>query len=194
MDSASDSPQSVALTGETGSGTPPSVGLGVASGGAASATVTAGSTASYSLSVGGAGIGGAASITCTGAPTGSTCSVPGSVALSATTPSTLKVSVTTTARSGMWLLQFEQPLWVWVLAIVGCLAFLVAANKTHPLRLRWGLAPMSALILCACGGGNSPTPTPNPTPTGTTAGTYTIVVTAKSGSSTQSQNLTLIVQ
>jgi hypothetical protein len=203
IDSASDSPQSVALTGDTGgsgtgsgggSGTPPGVGLGVASGGAASATVTAGSTATYSLSIGGAGISGNASLSCTGAPTGSTCSVPNSVALSATTPSTFKVSVTTTARSELWLRHFERPSWIWAVAMIGCLALLSAASKTRSVRLGWALAPVFALTLCACGGGNSPATTSNPTPTGTMAGTYTIVVTAKSGSSTQSQNLTLIVQ
>jgi hypothetical protein len=104
-DNAPGSPQTVALTGNSagggggtggggggGTGTPPGVGLGVPSGGSASATVTAGSTATYGLSIGGAGISGTAALNCTGAPTGATCSVPNSVTLSATTPSTFNVS------------------------------------------------------------------------------------------------------
>jgi hypothetical protein len=203
MDSASDSPQSVALTGDTGgsgsgsggeSGAPPSVGLGVASGGSASATVAAGSTATYSLSIGGAGISGNASLTCTGTPTGSTCSIPGSLSLSASTPSTFNVSVATTARSRVWLIHFDRPLWLWALAVFACLSLMGAAGATQSMKARWELAPLLALTMCACSGGNSPTPTPSPTPSGTSAGTYTIVVTAKTASSTQSQNLTLVVK
>ncbi|MGC1905827.1 MAG: choice-of-anchor D domain-containing protein [Candidatus Acidiferrum sp.] len=208
-DNAPGSPQTVALTGNSagggggtggggggGTGTPPGVGLGVPSGGSASATVTAGSTATYGLSIGGAGISGTAALNCTGAPTGATCSVPNSVTLSATTPSTFNVSVTTTAHSGVGLMQFERPLlWLWPLATLGCLTLLIAISAARPVRMRWRFVPAFALILCACGGGGSPAPS-NPTPSGnsTSAGTYTIVVTAKSGSSTQSQNLTLVVK
>jgi hypothetical protein len=196
-DSAIDSPQSVSLTG-TGTGTggsppPPGVGLGLAPGSSASATVTAGSTATYGLSIGGAGISGTAALSCTGAPTGATCSIPQSVTLSATTPSTFNVSVTTTARSGAWLPRFDRLFWLWSLAILGCLATMTALGAAQSLKTRWRLVPTFALMLCACGGGSSPTPT-NPTGSGTTAGTYTIVVTATSGSSTQSQNLTLVVK
>jgi Abnormal spindle-like microcephaly-assoc'd, ASPM-SPD-2-Hydin len=183
-------------TGGGGTGTPPGIGLGAPTGDSTSATVTAGSTATYGLSIGGAGISGTASLSCTGAPTGAACSVPNSVTLSATTPSTFNVSVTTTAHAGVWPTQFERPLlWLWPLATLGCLTLLVAFSAARPVRMRWRFVPAFALILCACGGGGSPAPT-NPTPSGnsTTAGTYTIVVTAKSGSTTQSQNLTLVVK
>ena len=52
-DNASNSPQVISLSG-TGTAAP-TIGLGVLSGGSNSATVTAGQTASYTLSIGGAG-------------------------------------------------------------------------------------------------------------------------------------------
>ena len=71
------------------------------SGSGGSATVTAGATATYPISlVGGAGFGGTIALTCSGAPANSTCSIsPSSVTLGGTTPATVTVSVTTTARS-----------------------------------------------------------------------------------------------
>ena len=56
-DNAPNSPQTIALTG---TGTMASIGLGIASGGSASATVNAGTSATYSLSIGGQGMSGAA--------------------------------------------------------------------------------------------------------------------------------------
>lgn len=193
-DNAPNNPQTVALTGNVQT-PPPTIGLAVASGGSSSATVTAGATATYALSIGGAGMAGTASLTCSGAPTGATCSVPATVTLSATTASSLNVSVPTTARSHVWFFPSGPTPWLWGLAILGCLVLMKAASAQPSPRLRWRFAPLLALALCACGGGGSPTPTPTPTPNpnGTPAGAYTIVVTAKSGSTTQTQNLTLTV-
>jgi hypothetical protein len=208
IDSAPDSPQTVALTGTgggsssgggsgggTGGGTgaPPSIGIGVPTGGSTSATVTAGSTATYSLAIGGAGLSGTASLTCTGAPTGATCSVPNSIALNATTPSSFNVTVTTTAASQIFPFRFEPTLFLWSLALLGCLA-LARTATTLRLAKAWSLAPMLALTLCACGGGASSPNSTAPNGNSTSAGNYTIVVTAKSGSTTQSQNLTLVVK
>lgn len=191
-DSAANSPQTVALSGSTTTGAPlppPGIGLGVASGGSATATVAAGATATYALSIGGSGMAGTASLTCTGAPTGATCSVPASVPLNATTASTFKVSVSTTARSLLLFTPVRPTPWLLALALLAGLALLLTtASAQHPRR--WRLAPLMALVLCACGGGSTSMQNPN----GTTAGTYTLVVTAKSGSTTQTQNLTLTVQ
>jgi ASPM-SPD-2-Hydin domain-containing protein len=77
-DNASDSPQTVSLSGTAG--TP---GLGLAPSGSSSQTVTAGSTATYMVSIGGDGVGGTANFSCTGAPMGSQCNVPSSVTVSA---------------------------------------------------------------------------------------------------------------
>lgn len=196
-DSAPDSPQTVALTGNTATqGPPPSIGLGLASGSSASVAVTAGATATYALSIGGAGMSGTATLTCTGAPTGATCSVPASVSLSATTASALSVSISTTTRSNVFLYPIGPTPCLWALAILACwLLFKMASTQQSP-RLHWRLAPLLALALCACGGGSSSnqTPTSTPNPNGTPAGAYTIVVSAKSGSTTQTQDLTLSVK
>src|SRR6185369_15586223 len=61
-----------------------SMGLGVPSGSSSSATVVAGQTATYTLSIGGAGLSGTASLSCTGSPTGANCSVPASEPFSST--------------------------------------------------------------------------------------------------------------
>jgi Abnormal spindle-like microcephaly-assoc'd, ASPM-SPD-2-Hydin len=196
-DSAANSPQSVTLTG-TGTGVNPSLGLGVASGASSSASVKAGNSATYMLSIGGAGISGTASLSCTGAPTGATCSVPSTVSVTGASASSFSVSVTTTANSQEWLRPFRLTPWPWALAILGCLVLfeVVVAERHRRPRLRW--VPLLAIVLCACGGGGSTAPSTNPnpptSPSGTKAGNYTLTVKATVGSTTQTQNLTLTVQ
>jgi Beta-propeller repeat len=188
-DSAADSPQTVSLTGTGGT---PSLGLGVASGGSAAATVTAGATATYALSIGGSGMSGAGSLTCTGAPTGSVCSVPATLALSASSASTFNASVSTTSRSAVAFYPHGSAHWLWALAIFGCLTLSASPLQSSLSRLRLAPLLLLAVGLCSCGGGSTASPTPNPN--GTPAGTYTMVITAKSGTTTQTQNLTLTVQ
>jgi hypothetical protein len=192
-DSAADSPQAVALSGNTTTQAPPSIGLAVPSGSSTSATVTAGATATYALAIGGAGLSGTASLTCTGAPTGATCSVPNNIPLNATTPSSFNVTVTTTAASQTFPFRFDPTLFLCALSLLGCLALARAATTLRSARA-WSLAPMLALTLCACGGGNSSSNSTTPNGNSTSAGNYTIIVTAKSGSTTQSQSLTLVVK
>ncbi len=197
-DNAPDSPQIVPLTGNAAVPPPPSIGLGVASGGASSATVGAGTPASYVLSIGGSGVSGTASLACTGAPKGAVCSAPATVPLDATSSSTFNVSVTTTSRSPIGFYYRGSPPWLWAIVIFGCFSFFKTTPGTRsPLsRLRFAPLLVLALAICSCGGGSStpPTPTPTPNPNGTPAGTYTIVVTALSGNTMQTQNLTLTVQ
>src|SRR5262249_2126794 len=83
---------------------PPSLGLRVAFGSSGSATVQAGASASYTLSIGGQGLSGTATLTCTGAPAGEDCSIPATVDVSATSASTFAVNVTTSAHSSSLLL------------------------------------------------------------------------------------------
>src|SRR5579862_3345255 len=75
-----------------------SLGLGVPYGDSNSATIAAGQTASYTLSIGGEGVSGTASLSCTGVPASASCSLPGSLAFNATTPTTFTIKVATTAR------------------------------------------------------------------------------------------------
>jgi hypothetical protein len=187
-DSAADSPQSVPLSG---TGTAPTLGLAVASGGSSSAKVTAGSTAMYALSIGGGGMGGSASLTCTGAPSEATCSVPATESVNATTASKFNVSVSTTAgtQAAVGSRGLSSTALLWAFALLGCVFLPKGSSERSVLHVLY-LVPILLLLLWSCGGGS----TPPPQNVGTPAGTYTLTVTAVSGSTTQSQNLTLVVQ
>jgi hypothetical protein len=173
----------------------PSLGLGVASGFSGSATVAAGQTASYTLSIGGAGMSATASLSCTGAPMGANCSVPVNEPFSATVPASFNVTVTTTSRTlGALHPPVSMPVWLWATAALGLVVGTgICAPKRFQRRYLW-LAPLTLLLfLGSCGGGGMPGG-PQPNPNGTPAGTYTLTVKATSGSSTAVTSLMLTVQ
>jgi FG-GAP-like repeat/Cep192 domain 4/HYDIN/CFA65/VesB-like, Ig-like domain len=191
-DNAGSSTQTVVLSG---SGTGGSLNLGTSS---ATQTVTAGQSASYTLSIGGRGFSGTVSLTCTGALTGAACSVPASEAVSATTVSNFTVSVTTTARSASAALapsSFPRSGWLYAMALAGIL-ILPASSKHRRKSLRFlrGFPILLLAFLCSCGGGSSNGGNGGGGSGGTAAGTYTFTVNATSGSMSQSLPLTLIVQ
>jgi hypothetical protein len=198
VDNAAGSPHTVSLTG---TGASPGLGLGLPTGGSGSATVTAGTTAAYTLSVGGAGLAGTASLTCTGAPTGADCSVPATVNISSTSAATLNVSVSTTSRTMAALRSpaFRHLGSLWATALMGCMFFSLSGrnrrisgvNRRTAKRYLLFLSLMLASLLCGCGGGNSGSQT---NPNGTPAGTYKLSVTATMGSTAQTTVLTLVVQ
>ena len=206
-DNAVNSPQSIALSG---TGLPSSLNLQIAPGGAGSATVAAGISFVYVLSVGGGGFDGTATLTCTGAPTGAKCSLPGQVTVSATQPSTIDVSVSTTSRvTGALLPGAPWPggvaPWTWPVAVLA-LGFLPISTRKRASRRsrlrklsRAGLPLLFLVLLGSCGGGSSnPAPVsptgPQPNPNGTPAGTYTLTVTATAGSLKESVPLVLTVE
>ena len=181
-----DSPHVVALTG-FGAG----LGLVVPAGGSSSATVSAGQTAKYVLSIGDTGFTGTATLSCTGAPTGATCSLPSSVNVSATKATQFNVSVSTTAATmGSVVPQrFRPSPWLWAVAIVGMLIFPAASQNKRALRRLALVLPLGIILgISSCGGGggggNGGTPT----------GTYTVTVTATSGTLRESLQLKLTVQ
>ncbi len=90
-----DGQSSKLANGYTYSAAEPSLGLGIPYGDPNSATIAAGQTASYTLSIGGEGMSGTASLSCTGAPAGSTCSLPSSLSFNATTATTFNIKVVT---------------------------------------------------------------------------------------------------
>lgn len=163
--------------------------LAVATGNSSSATVSAGSTANYDLTI--SGINGTASLTCTGAPAGVTCSLPGSVSVSTSSKTPFKVTVATAARSAAMLRpnfnSVSPGLWAVSFLAIVCLPL---GRRTNRLGVAFGSAVSIFVILffCSCGGSGSKNPG------GTTAGTYTITVTATSGSMSSSKPLTLVVQ
>jgi hypothetical protein len=179
--------------GYTYTSTTPGLGLGVLS--ASSATVVAGQTASYTLSIGGSGMSGTASLSCTGAPMGANCSIPASQPFSSTIAGTLNLSVTTTSRTigALHLPTFVPVTWLWTFAMLGIVVQPGLRAPKRLLRRYLRLAPLTLLLfLGSCGGGG--TGSQQPTPNGTPAGTYTLNVKATSGATAQTTSLTLIVQ
>jgi galactose oxidase-like protein/IPT/TIG domain-containing protein/glyoxal oxidase-like protein len=173
------------------------LGLGVPYGDSSSATIAAGQTASYTLSIGGQGMSGTASLTCTGAPAGATCSLPTSQTFSATVPTTFTIKVATTARIAAALSPVFTPAsWLWTMALGMLLVPSTRARKWSARRWRrylW-LAPLMLLFFSvSCGGGGSMS-NPQPQQTGTPSGTYTVVVNASASSKTGTTSLTLNVQ
>lgn len=198
-DSASNSPQIINLSGIGAA--PPTIGLGVSSGGSSSATVTAGQTASYALSIGGGGISGMTTLTCSGAPADAVCMVPSNENISAIAVTGFKVSVSTSSgtTTGIRAPSFTPSPWVWATLLMG---WAVRPNRKMGSSLRPQLVrhlPLLLLLILflgSCGGGvsSSTSPPPSPSSSGTPAGTYILKVTATSGSVNQSMSLSLTVQ
>jgi hypothetical protein len=184
-DSAPNSPQTVLLTG---TGVSSGLGLSTAPGGSNSARLAAGGTAKYSLSIGGAGMSGTASLSCTGAPTGATCNLPASVAISATQATAFTASVTSQAPSlgALGPTPFQPAPWLCALVMMGWIVLPTGVSSKHLAR-RYPIWLVLALLmfLCSCGGGNF---------SGTPKGTYTLMITAKLGSTSQQMPLMLLVQ
>lgn len=199
-DGASNSPQIINLSGIGAA--PPGIGLGVPSGGSSSATVTAGQTASYALSIGGGGISGTATLTCSGAPTDAACMVPTNENISASAVTSFKVSVSTTSRTTTGDLRapsFTPSPWVWATLLMGW-AMLpnrkIGSSRGKQSVRHLPLLLLLILLLGSCGGGatSSTSPPPSPASSGTPAGTYILKVTATSGSASQSMSLSLTVR
>jgi hypothetical protein len=185
--------QSVLLQGNgvpTGSG-----GFSLNGGGSSTASVNAGQTATYNLSVI-ASQGVSISVTCSGAPPAASCAAnPSSFSLSpgptGTGSQSVTVSVTTTARTSGSLRRMFPGLGWPVVAIVGILG---SPRKRRSARMTLMLSVLAVLGLAAsCGGGSSGSGGGGRI-TGTPAGTYTLTVTATGNGASHSMPLTLTVQ
>jgi len=175
--------------------------------GSSSATVSAGQTANYTLSV--APVGGFAqsvALTCGGGPAASTCTVsPSTISLSGAAAKTAMVTVTTVSQgltlpfgSG-WPTATRYRLPPLTLELAGTLLLMVLAMLLLRERLRWAPVFALAVVVClgmtltSCGGGSGGGGGTNPQ-----AGTYTVTVTGNftSGSTTltHAAKLTLVVQ
>jgi hypothetical protein len=172
--------------------------IAVASGGSATATVTAGQAATYNLQVTPSnGFTGTVTLTCSGAPNLATCTpAPSSPSVNGTvTP--FNVNVTTTAPSIAGLLvtgPTTSPLSRSIGALLGVAMLMVLAGAAFATRRpQRALAPVLAAIalalLSGCGGGSV-----NTTPIGgTPKGTYMLTVTGTSGGVNRTISLTLTV-
>jgi hypothetical protein len=188
---------------------PPDFNVGSGSGGG-TATVTAGGTATYPLSLAGSGgFVGTVALTCSVAPAGPACSVsPSSLMVSGGTAATATVSVTTTARSGVLpISDFNERdasrrlLWIFG-ALLGVAAIIrsLASAQMHPGRISWSFPTtcaaslfLAGILISGCGGGSNPS-SGSTGSSGTTTGNYTVTVTAQSGSVSHQTKLTLTVQ
>jgi hypothetical protein len=208
-DNATGSPQMVALAGSG-----PDFSL-AASGSGATATVKAGQTATYTISLApGGGFNQSVTLTCSGAPAKSTCSVsPSTISLSGTSTTTAMVTVSTTASSqGLppagvdTQRRIYQPM-PFALVLLGASVIMAFYLRRKDQRVRWVPALAIAILVCiamtvtSCGGGSSGGTQPaggSDGSTGTPAGSYTITVSASatSGSTTltHTTQLTLVVQ
>jgi len=198
--------QSVSMTG-TGT----DFSIGVALGGSATATVPAGSAATYDLLVTPiSGFTGTVTLSCTGAPPDSTCLPSQSSAiLNGNTAAPFSVQVTTTAPS--LAPPIVGPLWrlfdglrILSTALMVALASTLLASaprfrgaaaqwrRAHAFAITFGFL-LLAITLINCGGGGSNNSSTPPPSGGTPTGTYTLTVTAASGGASHKSQLTLIV-
>jgi hypothetical protein len=166
-----------------------------------SATVKAGSAATYNAQVSptGTGFPGSVSINCTGLPTGASCSVAnGSITNLSTGPQSRAVVVNTTVRTTTTTELRKHGLVYALWFPVSGLAFLglgtgSAMSRTRRAVLGLLIGTFFVLVFMQAGCGSKSTGTT--TTTGTPAGTYTFTVTASSGTgASHSQIAQLTVQ
>lgn len=206
-DNASGSPQTAQLAG-TGA----DFGVSGSNGSSQpSATVQAGATATYNLTLNPTGaFAGIVSFSCAGAPTNASCTVsPSQVDASSGTPQAVTVSVNTNSpasHSGLVVpALIETRVAIAFAAVMPGLLFVLGncrASRSAMLRSasRAGLLSMLllfALLHLACGGGGNGASTqspPPPTNNFTPAGTYTLTVNAVQGTVMRSIQLKLVVQ
>jgi hypothetical protein len=171
--------------------------------GSGTATVKAGSTATYQLTFTAAGGPFANQVTmaCSGAPALSTCSVSPATTPAGTTSVAVTVTVSTTAAiaslSMPQLGHDRSMLAAWMFQVPGFLLFGLMSVGSTRRRMGWryvllGLLVGLTLFAIACGSGSTAPTTKSQA--GTAPGTYTLLVTASSGSLNQTMPLTLTVQ
>lgn len=196
-DSAAGSPHTVNLTG-TGSNAAVDFTL---SSSPASATVTAGRSATYTVSIGASGgFSQAVALSCSGAPAGVTCTATPASANPNGGTVTAQITVKSTARAGLFQLpsvrNFPMPP-VWAVVLLASLVMFVwSLKKERKTRLAFALpalALLAASLGCGSTGNLSASNGNGNGTTGTPAGTYSLTVTGTAGTTTHSTTIKLIV-
>ena len=187
------------------SGTGETFSISLASGSSSSATVAAGHTATYQLSIAPQSFSGPVTLTCapvTAIPN-ATCSVaPNPATLSGMSATVVTVSVMTTARSGLSIPSLAKrylgpgayPLrsWQWLFYLLLSLA--LAASFKFRRRVPLALSAMLLLAVLAAGCASSGGSSGGGGSMGTPAGTYQLVVTASASGISSNTTLTIVVQ
>ena len=172
------------------------------------ASIVAGESASYSVSVTPvAAFKGTVTLSCSGAPAASTCSIsPSQVTLDGNDPAIASVTLTTAARSffppvapqrlAPPLLLEKLPVMFFAYLLV-CAALWRLARIPHKRLLMAAAVALPVALLCAsCGGSSSSISTTNPPPTqpgGTPQGAFTITVSGTSANLSHTTNVMLKV-
>ena len=171
----------------------------------ASASIDAGQTAKYSLTVTPVnGLGMPVSLACSGAPKGATCSFSSStLQVSASGSAQATLTVQTTARSlahppssGWRGRPFSEfPVWLGCAFLTLMLISAGFRRRTPAVAMRMALlALLVSLAMAACGGGGGGGGISPGTNNGTPAGKYTLVLTATAQSLSHTSQVTLQVQ
>jgi hypothetical protein len=200
-DDSGNTPQTVNLTGV---GSSP-LSIGDAAGGSTSATVTAGGTASFSLSLlSSGGFTGAVALTCTGAPANSTCTAaPATLNVTTDGPIAFKVTVATNVSTGSRIASSSRTMLSGLAALSLLMMPLISRRRCSVLGSLALLLVIATGLVLGCGGGSSNSGGPGTTspapPSGgsssvTPPGNYTLTVKATSGNVMAAQALTLTVQ
>ena len=186
LDNAAGSPQTVSLSG-TSSSTAADFSLSASP---ASGTITAGQSATFSLSVTpSGGFNQTVSLSCGGAPQAAACTIsPAAVTPNGSSASTATILLNTTARgmvmpgtSRRWIFSpqgdpMEVTKILWLIAALALLATVVV-SRGRRVRLTLGLA----MLMVVLGTGCSATVKSTTSGAGTPAGSYTLTLTGMSG-------------
>jgi hypothetical protein len=169
-----------------------------------SATVKAGATATYAITINpvGGSFSTAIALTCNGIPAFATCTVsPTSV-----TPGSTAPSVTVTVKTAGTTAELRNPvktqgpmLAFWSMAqSMGIFGMLLLGGKRRSKKAKWlalaAVLMLSMLFVAGCGGGTSHTTTTTTASSATPAGTYHMVVIGTSAGMEHFVDLTLTVQ
>ncbi len=170
----------------------------------ASATVTRGQTASYTVTVASqSGFTGSVNLACSGLPAGASCTFTPNP-LPGTGDSALKIS-TTAASASLSFPKSRRPeapifaLWTFTSWGLMGVTFVSKNSRNKRLAIFLGLLVLALMLFqVACGGGNNSAKSPGgsgpPSSSGTPVGTYSIVVSGTSGSLQHTATVQLVVQ